>query len=147
MSPVSSAYHIGLVLFVMSMFLQFDHRRILDYECALSRWKSLVMSEDYNEESEIRLWLLLIGGMWMTCPRDESWFTTRIRQTVHRLDARTWDEFKEIAGRFPWIDALHDEPTRALWDDIQPSQFEEGPDNCRGKGKAASSVLPMLFPF
>ncbi|KAL7793963.1 hypothetical protein V8C43DRAFT_280773, partial [Trichoderma afarasin] len=113
---LQDAYHTGLTILTMTIFLHGGRRQILDYERLDCRLKDILDNnlEDYHPE--LALWLLILGGVWVSDGYDEHWLPPRIPPMAMRLNIRSWDEVYTILGHFPWIHVLHDDPGHALWD-------------------------------
>ena len=118
-TSVQAAYHIGLTMIVMSMFLRFDRRRVLDYRfltCALS---DTLDSWPVDADDELLLWLVMVGGIWVSGALGNDWLHQLIRRTSRKLGVESWDSVLDIVKTFPWIHALHDAPGRELWETVQ----------------------------
>lgn len=115
---LQDSYHIGLTIWTMTVFLHGGRRQILDYERLDHRLKEILDSDLEDHNPELALWLLILGGVWVSdgYEYDEHWLPPRIRPMAMRLNIRSWDEVCTIVGHFPWIHALHDDLGRALWD-------------------------------
>lgn len=112
------AYHIGLITFMTTLFLQWDHRRVNEYEL-ISRRLRKVLDQDEDDtdlDLELRLWLLFIASLWFG-GTDCGWIRERIRVCSARLGIKCWEGVRRLfCGRFPWIEALHGECGRGVWD-------------------------------
>ncbi|KAL7943490.1 hypothetical protein V8C42DRAFT_329199 [Trichoderma barbatum] len=113
---LQAAYHIGLMIFTMTVFLHAGRRQILDYKRVDRQLKEILDTDLEDHNPELTLWLSMLGGLWASAGYDEHWLPPRIRPMAMRLDIRSWDEACTVVGHFPWIHALHDDPGRALWD-------------------------------
>lgn len=113
---IQAAYHTGLTVLMMTMFLQHDRRRVLDYslitQCV---WDVLEDSNSELLDEEFALWLMLMGGIWISVGVEVGSLLSRIQSTAEKLGLVRWDEACIIMARFPWIHALHDQPGRELW--------------------------------
>ncbi|PWY75522.1 hypothetical protein BO70DRAFT_430957 [Aspergillus heteromorphus CBS 117.55] len=112
---VEAAYHIGLIVLMMTVFLQFDHRRILEYELVSLRLRDVVESGLDEEEPELALWLVFLGGIW-TSGGSKGWFVERICGLVGRMGMRSWAEVQGLVCKFPWVGALHGPLGRGVWE-------------------------------
>lgn len=122
---LQASYHIGLIIFTLSVFLHTGRRQILDYERIDRRLKVILDTDLEDHNPELALWLTILGGIWASDGYDGHWLPPRIRLMAMRLDIRSWGEVYSVIGHFPWIHALHDDPGRALWD--QAHQDESMP--------------------
>lgn len=115
-SNIEAVYHIGLTVFTMTLFLQFDNRRILDFELVFLRLKDILDRGLDESDSDLLLWLMFVGGIWISGGIDESWLMSRIRKLASRVNIFTWADVHSSVTAFPWIHAIHDRPARAVWD-------------------------------
>ncbi|KAL7935998.1 hypothetical protein V8C35DRAFT_278229 [Trichoderma chlorosporum] len=122
---LQAAYHIGLTIFTMTVFLHSGRRQILDYQRVDRQLKEILDTDLEDHNPELTLWLSILGGLWASDGYDEHWLPPRIRPMAIRLDIRSWDEVCNVVGHFPWVHALHDDLGRALWD--QAHQDESMP--------------------
>jgi len=118
-SDMQAAYHIGLTIFMMTVFLQYDRRRILDYNLIPLCLREFLDSRLDELEDEAILWLMIVGGIWISGDDDREWLAPRTRMMAQRLGIDTWDEVRSSVSKFPWINALHDEPGRSLWNRLR----------------------------
>lgn len=120
---IQAAYHIGLTIFMMTLFLQFDCRRMLDYQLTSLCFKD-VLSHSFSgrDESGLGLWLTLVGGIWLSGDIEggaayKEWLSERLRREAQQLGVGNWDEAVNAVGKFPWIHTLHDKPGRIAWNE------------------------------
>ncbi|KAK7751743.1 hypothetical protein SLS62_006228 [Diatrype stigma] len=114
---VQAAYHVGLTIFLMTMFLQFDHRRMMDYDLISLRLKDVLGGGlDRQDESGLLLWLTLIGGIWVSRDAHREWLGPKLRREAQRLGLESWDKALDVISKFPWVHTLHDEPGHTVWD-------------------------------
>lgn len=113
-------YSIGLTVFMMTIFLQYNNRRIVDFKRAFECLKTVASVEFSDGESDLGLWLLLIGGIWLTGEQRVDWLAPAIHRVAQRLGLADWDAVFQCVAKFPWIHVLHDEPGRAVWSQISP---------------------------
>jgi hypothetical protein len=114
-SNIEAAYHIGLTVFMMTSFLQYDRRRILEYELVSLCLKDVLDSGLDEHDGDLVIWLIFIGGIWTSGDSDGRWLVSRVRRLVRRLGINSWAEVHSSVREFPWINALHDRPGRAVW--------------------------------
>ena len=117
-SDIEAVYHIGLTIFMMTLFLQYDHRRILQYELVSLRLKDVLDRGLDEVDDDLVLWLLLIGGIWISSGTDRFWLTSRIMELARRLGLNSWADVHGYVSTFPWISTLHDQPGRAVWNSV-----------------------------
>ncbi|KAF4465537.1 hypothetical protein FALBO_7621 [Fusarium albosuccineum] len=117
-SDIQSAYHIGLVVFMMSIFLQDKQRRMIKYGLMAVCVRDVLDSELDEHEQELKLWLMILGGIWVSGDEGEDWAVSRLQDMALGLGITTWDEAREYISKFPLIDAIHDVPGRKIWDQV-----------------------------
>lgn len=123
-SKLDAAYHIGLVAFMTTLFLQFDGRRFLRYNL-VSRCLGSVIGRMISElGDDLLLWLLFIGGISVLEEADQRWVVLQISHIVRLLGFENWGQMRQLLTQFPWIGAIHDGPGKALWDTVMTSSIE-----------------------
>lgn len=122
---IAPAYHTGLTIFMMTMFLQYDRRRMLDYSLiSACLWHALegdVVNQPQHQE--LALWLMILGGVWISGEGNVKSLRPRIRATADRLRLESWEDVRGCLGKYPWIQSIHDEPGRALWKQVCDHEF------------------------
>jgi hypothetical protein len=114
---LDAAYHIGVTGLMMSMLLRFDKRRALDYSLVTRcLWHVLDGPSLDESKHELKLWVMMMGGLWISGEDNVDLLASRIRATSQRLGLETWPAVLGRVAKFPWIHALHDEPGRELWE-------------------------------
>lgn len=112
---LEAAYHIGLIVFLTTMFIQIGRRRFLKYGLVGQCLKNLIHSGLDEDDNDLLLWLLFIGGISVLGGSEQSWVIVRIRTMTTLMGLGSWTELRNHLGRFPWIGSLHDCAGRALW--------------------------------
>lgn len=118
-TPAQAAYHIGLTMIVMSMFLRFDRRRVLDYRLVTCALSDTLDNWPTDGDDELLLWLMTVGGIWISGELGNEWLHPLIRRTSRKIGIESWDSVLDIVKTFPWLHALHDVPGRELWEAVQ----------------------------
>jgi hypothetical protein len=113
-----SAYHIGLTIFMMTTFLQYDRRRLINYSLVPVCLEKVVQYESRMHGDDFYLWLLTIGGIWISDEPNNMWLAPRLRTMAQRLGLDSWEEAQVLIRQFPWITGLHDQPGRELWNRV-----------------------------
>ena len=121
-TPVQAAYHIGLLMLMMTMFLRFDRRRVLDYRRTTLELSNTLDNWPDDGDNELLLWLTIVGGIWISGDLDNEWLHPKIRQVSQNLGLASWDAVLGVIKKFPWLHALHDVPGRELWGIVQDSR-------------------------
>ncbi|KAK9802174.1 hypothetical protein AB5N19_07982 [Seiridium cardinale] len=124
-SHQAATYHIGLTIFMMTLFLQHDGRRIWHYPIVSHRFRDVVSykipgsdGNDYAYDS-LNLWAMLIGGIWVLPDDDGYWLQPKLQALSRRLEIKDFDGVLDRINNLPWINALHDGPARAIWEMVQ----------------------------
>lgn len=120
-SDVDAAYHIGLTIFTMTLFMQFDNRRVMQYELVSLRLKDVLDHRLDEVGDDLLLWLLFIGGIWISGGTDRFWLGSRIKSLSRTLGINNWAEVHTCISKFPWIGNVHDELGLAVWDAVSES--------------------------
>ncbi|KAI5461788.1 hypothetical protein BGZ63DRAFT_424645 [Mariannaea sp. PMI_226] len=115
-SDVQSAYHVGLTIFMVTIFLQYDRRRIMNHGLISKSLSNVIHSGPFEHDQELLLWLMIVGGIWISGDLNGDWLLPGIRNVSRQLNIETWADCLIVITKFPWIKILHDEPGRALWD-------------------------------
>lgn len=116
---LQTIYHVGLLLFMMTTFLQFNRHRIMNHKLLSLCLRDALDTETHGEEDGLILWFMVVGGIWVSNDVEGNWLYQRIWETSVRRRIDTWDEVRHIVCMFPWIHALHDQPGYELWSKIQ----------------------------
>jgi hypothetical protein len=113
------AYHLGLLMFVMTVFLQFDPSRILYFESVSLSLKLIVDNCLKSGDRDVALWVLFMGGIWTSGdPDGGEWLLQRTQTYMRNAQVHTWAEVYSSVSKFPWINVLHNNPSRVLWSRI-----------------------------
>lgn len=115
---VQAGYHIGLTIFMMTLFLQNDRRRMIKYCLIPVCLRNVLQSEVAEQEDEDALWLMIIGGIWISGEPESDWLAPRIRSMAQRLGLDSWDKARDCLCKYPWIGSQHDQPGRELWNRV-----------------------------
>lgn len=123
-SKLDAAYHIGLIAFMTTLFLQFDGRRFLRYTLVSRCLKDIIERRLEECDSDSLLWLLFIGGISVLEEADQRWVVMEISHMIQFLGIGSWVQLRQLIIQFPWIGAIHDEPGKALWETVMTSSIE-----------------------
>ncbi|CCC06300.1 hypothetical protein SMACR_00517 [Sordaria macrospora] len=141
---IESAIHLGLIALTTTLFLQFGRRRFLRYELVRDCMTTLISDWDYHStspsntsenpadsvEKQTLLWLLHIGGISVLAgPEEQKWLAPKVQELAWGvMGVLEWEGtgthggcgmgVKEYLLRFPWVNSLHSEPGRAMWDSL-----------------------------
>ncbi|CVK94709.1 hypothetical protein FPRO06_09758 [Fusarium proliferatum] len=114
-----STYHIGLCLFMISIHFNNTQFRIARRGLIMALVKEAIESKLSEHEDEVKFWLLNLGGISVSLPDGREWFIEALREQASLLGIMAWEQVKGCLAKFPWLDAIHDEPIRKLWDQVR----------------------------
>jgi hypothetical protein len=109
------ACHAGITAFATTFVIRIGPRRFLHYSLVGQYLKDAIFRGLDGEDSDLLLWLLVIGGISVLSGPDLGWIVPRIRSVAASLGIRSWEGLKACFAPFPWIETLHEEPGRELW--------------------------------
>jgi hypothetical protein len=109
-----AALHIGLMVFMMTLFLQHNYRHFIDYDLVTLRLKDTLNLHLHELDDDLGLWLVFIGRAWTWGDNDEFW-AGKIGEVVHRLGITHEADVLMSVKAFPWINALHDKLSHMVW--------------------------------
>jgi hypothetical protein len=110
-----SAHHIGLITFMMTLFLQNDRYRLINYSLVPVCLKNALRHERHEQNIEFSFWITLIGGIWISDEPENEWIASELRMRAQRLSLASWEDARRFVIKYPWINGLHDEPGRIFW--------------------------------
>ncbi|EXJ79038.1 hypothetical protein A1O3_08539 [Capronia epimyces CBS 606.96] len=113
---LESACHVGLITFVTTFFLQCGRRRFLKYGLVGQHLRQVIDRGLDKQDDDLMLWILFIGGTSVLADRDHAWLMPKIQRTLRSLSIETWAGLHQCLVLFPWVNSLHDEAAKALWD-------------------------------
>ncbi|KAF4336522.1 hypothetical protein FBEOM_9603 [Fusarium beomiforme] len=116
---IQSAYHIGLSLFMTSIYFHNKQHRMVRPGLIAALVKEVVEGMLDEHEHEFALWLLLLGGISVSVNDGRDWMVKSLRERASMLGIVTWEEAKGNLVRLPWMDAIHDEPSLKIWDEAR----------------------------
>lgn len=114
-SDSTAAHHVGLVIFIMSMFLSLNHGRVVDFS-PVSRCLSGVIEAELEElQDDFVLWLMILGSVWLSADSESDWLVARLAMSAKRMGIETWNEAQSRVCGFPWLNKLHDQLGHEIW--------------------------------
>jgi hypothetical protein len=115
-SRLDSICHIALTALTTTLFFQIGRRRLMQYELVGKHLKDVVEAAGWEDvDPDVRLWLLLVGGVSVLPLREESWLLTEIGETARDGGIRDWEDAHRRIMHFPWIASLHDLEAERFW--------------------------------
>lgn len=119
LSGLEDVYHIGLTMFMITLFMQFDHsQRVLKCDAVFSRLRSILYRDLVELDNDLVLWILFMGGIWITNGPDDSWLHWKIKKMTLSMGIDSWMEIHSVISAFPWIKNLHNTPGITLWESV-----------------------------
>lgn len=119
-SAVHGAYHIGLIVFTMTILAQRGRRQIIKCGLIAQRLRAVLESDLGECDDELVFWVTIVGAIWVADNSDGAWFALRVQICAQNLGIDSWERARSSLCKFPWINSLHDEPGSALWDRVHP---------------------------
>lgn len=115
-SDLDAAYHTGLVVFTMTIFLQCQRQRCIDSRLSFQCLRDTLETAIIERERELALWVVVVGGVWMWNHPGGEWLAPKLSMASEALGIETWDDACTVLKKFPWLDCIHDEPGRQVWE-------------------------------
>ena len=116
---LEAAYHIGLIVFLTTLFIQIGRRRFLKYGLVGQCLKEVIKRGLDEDDNDLLLWLLFIGGISVLGGADQPWVVLEILKATSSMDIANWTELHKRLSRFPWINNLHNAAGEALWHTVK----------------------------
>ena len=116
--------HVGLVIFMLTTFLQLNHARIMEFKGLSSCLHAILSSNLHDHDPDFLLWIMVTASIWASGSTDGNLVLEKIRAILLTQSFATWESFRNIANKFPWIHAVHDEPASKIWSQLKaPSEI------------------------
>ncbi|RDW60302.1 hypothetical protein BP5796_11908 [Coleophoma crateriformis] len=110
---LENAVHLGLTAFFITLFCGLDYKMMKSPLLNdLARSAAQEPFDGDQENQEVLLWLLFIGGAAVFRQPDDAWLTPKTIHTMQALDLHTWDDVRQMLAKFPWVTAIHDKAGR-----------------------------------
>ena len=110
---VDAVYHVGLTVFMMTVFLQWGETRMIRYDVVSAQLEALATLDGLDVDDKCALWLLVVGSIWLD---DCHSLSSKLQIVASRLGIRTWGDARATLTQFPWLSAIHDTPGSRIWD-------------------------------
>ena len=111
-----AAYHTGLTIFMMTIFLQYQRRRVVDYRLTFQCLREVIETSVLRDHSELALWAMVIGGIWVWDAPGREWLSLKLMGVVRELELQSWREARGVLRKFPWVNCIHDESGEQVWE-------------------------------
>ncbi|KAH1637309.1 hypothetical protein KXX16_004983 [Aspergillus fumigatus] len=114
-SSLENRVHLGLAAFLASFLQGWDGQISPNHLLSRSLLASVHqhLSAEQNEQ-ELSLWALFIGAVLPSSWNDSTW-VLKTRVTLKALGIDSWGGIRDILGKYPWVNAIHDPPGQTLW--------------------------------
>lgn len=113
---VAHTMHLGLAAFLMTFLRRLDYI-IPDMPLLYKLYQAAItqLSDDEDENQELRLWAVFIGRASIFQSTDDDWLLPIATKTAQRLNLCDWADIRQVLSRWPWVTSLHDNAGEALW--------------------------------
>jgi hypothetical protein len=125
-NEVESAYHIGLIVFVTTLYIQRGRRRFLKYRLVGKCLIETINRSLDEENGDLMLWLLFLGAISVLQDLDRNFLVDKIQKVMLSVHISTWEAVHKSLLRFPWIRTIHDEPGKEFWNSMKLLSANDG---------------------
>lgn len=121
--PITStneALRLGLLVFSSHIFLSWQDVKPRHTQLP-QVYRSCLLNLDLPSAlpSQILLWLLMIGSISVFTSDDDPWLLPWIRVNIDLCEVQSWSELRGELKACPWIDFLHDQLGKTMYDTAQ----------------------------
>jgi hypothetical protein len=111
---------VGALLYMQATLQEFPYSAVGSTNLVNKLKDSVMLIKIRNQqEGELMVWLLFMGGIEARSAEDRSWFVAQIGKLVGRLRLRTWEAVKSAMEWLWWVDKIHEERCRNLWGEVE----------------------------
>lgn len=71
------------------------------------------------QTKELFLWVLFLCGVAVVGTKQRIWFVATLAKIIVELHICSWDEVKMTLMKFLWVDRIHEDPCREIWEEVQ----------------------------
>jgi len=115
-SVIQQSILFGAVIHIKTLLPEPPVRGI-DYTVMISNLKRYLLRVDICSGIALVVWLLFIGGC-AADNHDRAWFSARLLSVIDQRGINKWKDVKKILLNFWWVESLHEEPRRQLWEEV-----------------------------
>jgi len=122
-SAINQSIRYGAILYIKTL-VRSPSVRGIDYTNVLSRLRlHLSKLRTCPDAAGLVLWLLFFGGITSEniC---RSWFIPRLVDVATQAGVNTWENARLYLTSVWWVEAVHEEPCKRLWEDVKSMQEE-----------------------
>jgi hypothetical protein len=127
--PSSEAvYQLGLLTFIMILFLQYGRRRLYRFSMITKLLKIVLKLHSLQSDKDHMLWLMIMGSIWMMDgvwtleEHSGEWLPPLMLELIDEMGLQSWGAARSCIIKYPWIYKLHDEPGMKIWERVQESR-------------------------
>lgn len=110
--------HAGTLLFMMTTFLDNERRQIVDYAPVRQCVMHVVQGLHDEVDCISKIWFLLLGMVWFSGTTTSARIKDSLRAAAVGLGSRSWSEVRAAMTELPWIDILHENAARTIWEQL-----------------------------
>lgn len=115
-NPTNELIRLSLLAFSSSVFLQWKYMRMsYPHFSALYR-DCLTRATVSDMPPQLQLWLLMVGAVSVFTKADDEWLKPWLRAIMSLCKIELWTDMKYILSSFMWIDLVHDELGKGVFD-------------------------------
>lgn len=115
---VDEAVRLGIMAFSSSVFLQWKNVG-MPYLHLESCYRTCIGQLDPSRAPpNLMIWLLMVGVISLMGIKDEAWLVASLRARVASIRVKRWDAMRTLLKSFMWIDLVHDQDGRRIFDSI-----------------------------
>ncbi|KAE9380886.1 hypothetical protein N431DRAFT_396161 [Stipitochalara longipes BDJ] len=116
-TDLENMLHIALTAFTTTLFLGFGSTDLkAPLLAALLRQLAQRYLPGDAECQKIFLWALFIERASVFNDLDDRWISPKVRKLIMTMNLHTWADVKNFLSTFPWIDSVHGQNGRELWE-------------------------------
>ena len=71
------------------------------------------------EDIKLLVWVLVMGAVAAIDTVERIWFVSMLRQVVGVVEIGSWEEMRDLLGRFLWLGSTSDVDGRVLWGEVE----------------------------
>jgi hypothetical protein len=122
LQPLDRACHIGLAVYLSTLYIQHGSRRMLKYGLVGKCLRATIEACFDDIDAKVLLWVFLLGGPSLLAQSTKSWLAPKVLEVLDMLGTRSWSEVRSLVATFPWICGLHDASAAKFYEDCLTSK-------------------------
>jgi len=116
-NDLENMLHLGLTAFTTTIFLGFGSAGL---KAPLLLQSLREVAQKYLpgdiECHKMLLWVLFMGRASVFGEVDDCWIIPKVREVSMALVLHVWTDVRNFLSAFPWVDSVHGQSGRALWE-------------------------------